>query len=59
MSFHSAALLAVWSVMLMVIGGLISRIRLAGGPDRPVPQPLRLDSVDYDSDGPVIDLEPA
>ena len=59
MSYDSAALLAIWSVLLMVTGALISRIRLAGHPDRPVPQPLRRDAVDYDLDGPVIDMEPA
>ncbi|MDP4001969.1 hypothetical protein [Methylobacterium sp. NEAU K] len=59
MSFHSAAILTVWSVLLLVIGALTSRIALAGRPRGPVPQPLRLDPMDYDRDGPVIDLEPA
>ena len=59
MSFHSAAILAVWSVLLLVIGALIPRLLQASRTPRLVPQPLRLDPPDYDRDGPVIDLEPA
>ncbi|AWV16368.1 hypothetical protein A3862_13350 [Methylobacterium sp. XJLW] len=59
MSFHSAAILAIWSVLLLVIGALIPRVVLASRTPRLVPQPLQLDPLDYDRDGPVIDLEPA
>lgn len=59
MSFHSAAILAVWSVLLLVIGALIPRIVLASRTPRVVPRPLQLDPLDYDRDGQVIDLEPA
>jgi hypothetical protein len=43
----------------MVIGALATRLALAGRLRRPAGQPLQLDPLDYDLDGPVIDLEPA
>jgi len=59
MSFHSAVLLSIWSVLLMVIGALTARFAVAGRLGRPAAQPLQLDPLDYECDGPVIDLEPA
>ena len=59
MSFHSAAIVSAWSGLLMVIGALATRLALAGRLRRPAGQPLQLDPLDYDLDGPVIDLEPA
>jgi hypothetical protein len=59
MSIQGAGILAIWSVMLVVIGMLIPRVSLASRLTRPMPQPLLLDPLDYDRDGPVIDLEPA
>lgn len=59
MSIHSAAILAVWSVLLVVIGALTAHVALVSRLRRPMAQPLRLDPIDYDRDGPVIDLEPA
>jgi hypothetical protein len=59
MSIHSAALVAIWSVLLVVIGALTAHVALPSRLRGPVPQPLRLDPVDYDFDGPVIDLEAA
>ncbi|MEE7449985.1 hypothetical protein MRF4_20450 [Methylobacterium radiotolerans] len=57
MSFHSAAIFAVWSALLLVIGALIPRIVPSRRAPRLVPRPLQLDPLDYDRDGPVIDLE--
>ena len=57
MSIHSLAILAVWSALLVVIGALTAHAALPSRLRRP--QPLRLDPIDYDRDGPVIDLEPA
>jgi hypothetical protein len=59
MSVHSAAILAVWSVLLVVIGALTAYLALASRLRRPAAQPLRLDPTDYDLDGPVIDLKAA
>jgi hypothetical protein len=59
MSIHSAAILAAWSVLLVVIGALTAHMALVSRLRQPLPQPLRLDPMDYDRDGPVIDLEPA
>lgn len=59
MSIHGAALLAVWSALLVVIGALTAHVAIPGRFRQPRVQPLRLDPVDYDRDGPVIDLEPA
>jgi hypothetical protein len=59
MSIHGAAILAFWSVLLVVIGALTARLPLASRLRRPVPQRLRLDPMYYDLDGPVIDLEAA
>ncbi|GJE10756.1 hypothetical protein FOHLNKBM_1793 [Methylobacterium longum] len=59
MTIHSAAILAVWSVLLVVIGALTAHAALPSRLRRPAPQPLCLDPIDYDRDGPVIDLEPA
>jgi hypothetical protein len=43
----------------MVIGALATRLALAGRLRYPAAQPLQLDPLDYECDGPVIDLEPA
>ena len=59
MSIHSAALVAIWSALLVVIGALTAHAALPSRLRRPVPQPLHLDPIDYDRDGPVIDLEAA
>ncbi|QGY01159.1 hypothetical protein MMSR116_04010 [Methylobacterium mesophilicum SR1.6/6] len=59
MSIHSVAILAVWSALLVVIGALTAHAALPSRLRRPVPQPLLLDPLDYDRDGPVIDLEAA
>ncbi len=59
MSIHSAAILAVWSALLVVIGALTAHVALPGHLRRPLRQPLRLDPLDHDRDGPVIDLEVA
>ncbi|MGH1592138.1 hypothetical protein ACRBEV_31840 [Methylobacterium phyllosphaerae] len=59
MTLHSAAILAVWSALLVVIGALTASLAFASRLERPVPQPLLLDPLDYDLDGPVIDLEAA
>ncbi|MEG9524840.1 MAG: hypothetical protein MIL41_03580 [Hyphomicrobiales bacterium] len=59
MSIHSAAILSVWSVLLVVIGALTAHVALLSRLRRPMAQPLRLDPMDYESDGPVIDLEAA
>ena len=65
MSIHSLAIVAIWSALLVVIGALTahaalpSRLRRPQPQPQPQPQPLRLDPIDYDRDGPVIDLEPA
>ncbi|SDN90568.1 hypothetical protein SAMN05216360_112154 [Methylobacterium phyllostachyos] len=59
MSMHSAAIVAVWSALLVVIGGLTAHVALPSRLRRPERQPLRLDPHDYDRDGPVIDLEAA
>jgi hypothetical protein len=59
MSIHSAAILAVWSVLLVVIGALTAHVALPSRLRRPMAQPLRLDPMDYEGDGPVIDLEAA
>jgi hypothetical protein len=59
MSIHSAAILAAWSVLLVVIGALTAHMALVSRLRQPLPQSLRLDPMDYDRDGPVIDLEPA
>ncbi len=57
MSMHSAALVAIWSALLVVIGALTAHIALPSRLRRP--QPLQRDPLDYDRDGPVIDLEAA
>lgn len=59
MSSHSAAILAVWSVLLVVIGALTAHIALMSRLRQTVRQPVRRDALDYDRDGPVIDLEAA
>lgn len=59
MSVDSATFVAIWFLLLAVILAAASRTRFPGRLDRPIPQPLRLDPVYYDFDGPVIDLEPA
>lgn len=61
MSVHSLAIVAIWSALLVVIGALTAHAALPSRLRRPQPQPqpLRLDPIDYDRDGPVIDLEPA
>ena len=59
MSIHSAAIVAVWSALLVVIGALTAHMALPSRLRRPVPQPLHLDPLDYDGDGPLIDLEAA
>lgn len=59
MSIHDAAIVAVWSVLLVVIGALTAHIALPSHLRRPAPKPLQRDSLDYDRDGPVIDLEAA
>ncbi len=59
MSMHSAAILAVWSALLVVIGALTAHIALPYRLRRPMQQPLQRDPLDYDRDGPVIDLEAA
>jgi hypothetical protein len=59
MSIHSLAIVAIWSALLVVIGALTAHAALPSRLRRPQPQPLRLDAIDYDRDGPVIDLEAA
>ena len=59
MSMDDAAIVAAWAILLLMIIAVAPRVRFALRLDRPVPQPLRLDPLDFDLDGPVIDLEPA
>jgi hypothetical protein len=59
MSMHSAAILAIWSALLVVIGALTAHIALPSRLRRPMPRRLRPEPLDYDRDGPVIDLEAA
>lgn len=59
MSMHSAAIIATWSALLVVIGALTAHIALPSRLRRPAPQALQRDGLDYDRDGPVIDLEAA
>ncbi|MWV20964.1 hypothetical protein FVE89_02885 [Methylobacterium sp. 2A] len=59
MSMHSAGIVAVWSALLVVIGALTAHIALPSRLRRPEPRALQCDPLDYDRDGPVIDLEAA
>jgi hypothetical protein len=43
----------------VVIGALTAHVALPSRLRRPMAQPLRLDPMDYEGDGPVIDLEAA
>jgi hypothetical protein len=59
MSIEEAALLAAWTILLVLCGALAPRFRRSEALERPEPQPLLFDPLCLDLDGPVIDLEPA
>ena len=59
MSIEDAALVVAWAILLVVIVAVAPRFGGVFRLSRPEPQPLRLDPLGFDFDGPVIDLEPA
>ena len=59
MSIEDAALIAAWAILLIVLVAVAPRFGGAFRLHRPEPQPLRLDPLSFDLDGPVIDMEPA
>ena len=59
MSIEDSAMLAAWAILFLVMVAVAPRFRGAFRLARPEPQPLLLDPLGLDFDGPVIDLEPA
>lgn len=59
MSIEDAAMLAAWAILLIVLLAVAPRFSGVFRLARPQPQPLLLDPLSFDFDGPMIDLEPA
>ncbi len=59
MSIEESAMLAAWVILFVVLVAVAPRFRGSFRLPRPEPQPLLLDPLGFDFDGPVIDLEPA
>ena len=57
MTVDEAVVLAAGTLLAVLLAA--SRPRRGVRLDRPAPQPLVLDALGFDSDGPVLDLEPA
>lgn len=59
MSMEDLAMLAAWAILFVVMVAVVPRFQASFRLARPEPQPLLLDPLGFDFDGPVIDLEPA
>lgn len=59
MSIEDSAMLAAWAVLFVVTMAVAPRFRGSFRLVRPDPQPILLDPLSFDFDGPVIDMEPA
>lgn len=59
MSIEDFAMLAAWAILFVVMVAVVPRVRVSFRLARPEPQPLLLDPLGFDFDGPIIDLEPA
>ena len=58
MSIEDFAMLGAWAILFVVMVAVVPRFQMSVRLARPEPQPLLLDPLGFDFDGPMIDLEP-